>query len=104
MIRFFGLGAVVFAAAVTAACGSDYQPAPAAPSPAPAGDLTIDIAEIRGPNSFYPSPISNDAGRVVHWYNSDSTTHHVVFDEAAIDTGTLAPGTTSQPFTIQPGT
>ena len=38
------------------------------------------------------------------WRNSDNTTHHMVLDDGSVDTGTLAPGTVSQPFGIGGGT
>jgi plastocyanin len=77
---------------------------PNTPSNPPAAPITIDVAEINGPNSFYPSPVTVEFERVVEWRNSDTVTHHVVFDDRSLDTGTLAPGTLSQPFTVGPGT
>jgi plastocyanin len=105
MNRRHTLGALALIACFAAACGSD-QAAPTGPTatPPPAGDLTIDIAEINGPNSFYPSPASVRSGDRVLWFNSHNTTHHVVFDELGLDVGTVAPGTTTQPFMIQEGT
>ena len=44
------------------------------------------------------------SSQTVVWRNRDTVTHHVVFDDNAIDTGTLAPGTLSQPMTIGAGT
>jgi len=65
--------------------------------------LTIDVAEINGPYSFYPSPAPVRSGQIVVWRNSDAVTHHVVFDDGSVDTGTLAAGTLSQPITIGVG-
>jgi plastocyanin len=90
---------------VLACGGSGPSPMnPNTPSNPPAAPMTIDVAEINGPNSFYPSPVAVGFERVVEWRNSDTVTHHVVFDDGSLDTGTLAPGTLSQPFTVSPGT
>src|SRR5262245_50450073 len=69
----------------------------------PSMNFTIDVAEINGPYSFYPSPATVGSGQVIIWRNSDTVTHHVVFDDMSIDTGTLAPDTVSQPITVKPG-
>ena len=79
--------------------GSLVAPSPAA---APAA-LEIKIAEINGPNSFYPSPATVQADGTIVWRNVDTVTHHLVLDDGTVDTGTLAPGTTSQPETVAPG-
>jgi plastocyanin len=77
---------------------------PAAPTPSAAPVVTIDVAEINGPYSFYPSPAMVQAAQIVVWRNTDIVTHHPVLDDDSIDTGTLAPGTLSQPKTIAVGT
>ena len=104
MNRSNTLGALAFVTCLAVAGCGGYQAMPVAPTPQPAGDLTIDIAEINGPNSFYPSPASVQSGHSVLWFNSHNATHHVVFDELNLDVGTVAPGTTTQPFAIQEGT
>jgi len=76
---------------------------PAGPTPPVASVVTIDIAEINGPYSFYPSPAMVSANQTIVWRNSDTVTHHLVFDDDSIDTGTLAPGTLSQPKRSAPG-
>jgi len=65
--------------------------------------VNIDIAEVNGPYSFYPSPATIHRDQLVVWRNLDNVTHHLVFDDGSIDTGTLAPGTLSQPITIGAG-
>jgi plastocyanin len=69
----------------------------------PSGDLAIDAAEINGPFSFYPSPAMAAAGQIIVWRNTDVVAHRIVFDDIAVDTGTLAPGTLSQPVTVGQG-
>jgi plastocyanin len=87
-------------------CSSNGGPvSPAAPTPdAPATGARIDIAEINGPYSFYPSPATVRADQIIVWRNLDTVTHHLVLDDGSIDTGTLAPGTLSQPETVGLGT
>ena len=91
-------------------CGGNGEPAsPAAPSPpalppAVPAPLTIYVAEINGPYSFYPSPATVRSDQAIVWKNSDFETHHLVLDDGSIDTGTLAPGTVSQPETVGAGT
>jgi plastocyanin len=81
------------------------SPSPVAPSPAGSSNtFAIDIAEINGPFSFIPSPASIRSDQVAIWHNTDSVTHHVVLDDGSVDTGTLAPGTMSQPIAMAPGT
>ena len=104
----FSFNAIVLIACVAAAaCGGpdSYPTAPGStPAPTvPATNSLIDVAEINGPYSFYPSPATVRPGQVIVWRNSDAVTHHVVFDDLSVDTGTLAPGTSSQPITVGPG-
>jgi len=97
----------LIACLVGSACGADQNGNASGsfgPTPAPVSNvLTIDVAEINGPYSFYPSPATVRSEQMVVWRNSDTVTHHVVFDDGSVDTGTLAPGTFSQPLTIRPG-
>jgi len=70
----------------------------------PSRNVTIDIAEVNGPYSFFPSPMTVGSDQIIVWRNMDTLTHHVVFDDRSVDTGTLAPGTLSQPIALSPGT
>src|SRR5262245_6843813 len=65
---------------------SNGPSSPAGPTPPMNSVFSIDIAEINGPNSFYPSPTTISADQNVVWWNSDVVTHHVVFDDDSIDT------------------
>ena len=101
------LGMLLAALAASAACGGTNGMAatPVAPTaPAPPRAAMVDVAEINGPYSFYPSPAVIGVNQMVVWHNRDTVTHHVVFDDNSIDTGTLAPDTLSQPMTIPAGT
>jgi plastocyanin len=90
-------------AACTTADPNGSSSGPLGPTPAFPSNFIIDVAEINGPYSFYPSPAKAGSGRIIVWRNSDTVTHHVVFDDSSVDTGTLAPGTLSQPITVAPG-
>ncbi|PWT85243.1 MAG: hypothetical protein C5B57_03325 [Blastocatellia bacterium] len=105
--RSIWLNAIVLVACLAGAdCGraDSLGNSPVAPSPpVPSSNFIIDVAEINGPYSFYPSPATVRSEQVIVWRNSDTVTHHVVFDDMSVDTGTLAPGTLSQPITVRPG-
>ena len=77
---------------------------PAAPSPTAPAPITIDVAEINGPYSFFPSPAAVRSDQTIVWKNTDTETHHLVLDDGSIDSGRLAPGTMSQPQTVAAGT
>jgi len=100
--RRLGVLAVVAGIASAVACsGSGYGSATApnpAPSGSPAADVTITIKGMLGAQSFDPDPASVKAGQTVAWHNADSTAHNPT--GSGFDTGLLAPGQTSQSFTL----
>ena len=105
-MRVLSIGIVVAICVASSACGpaSQLDSAPTAPTPpAPSQTVTIAIAEINGPYSFYPSPATIQVDQVIVLRNGDTVTHHLVFDDGSIDTGTLAPGTLSQPIPVGAG-
>jgi plastocyanin len=105
-MRVFSIGIGLAICVATSACGSAGQPdfIPTAPTLAATSHIvTIDIAEVNGPYSFYPSPATIQDDQVIVWRNGDTVTHHLVFDDGSIDTGTLAPGTLSQPIPVGTG-
>jgi plastocyanin len=74
---------------------------PAAPTPATSnGVVTINVVAMNGAQSFSPNPATLPAGQMVVWHNVDNTTHRVVLNDRSVDTGNLAPGTSSQPMPI----
>jgi len=100
----FAAGLAVLAVGVFA-CGGSNMSSVSGPTPSmPPGNFRVDIAEINGPNSFFPSPATVGFQQIVVWRNNDTVTHDVVFDDRSVDTGRLAPGTLSQPITVSPGT
>jgi len=74
---------------------------PAAPTPATSNEVvTIDVVAINGAQSFSPNPATLPAGQMVVWRNVNNTTHRVVLNDRSVDTGDLAPGTSSRPMAI----
>ncbi len=66
--------------------------------------MLITILGVRGNQSFSPNPATVPSGGSVDFSNADSTTHHIVADNGAFDTGNLAPGSASAPMAIGSGT
>ncbi len=99
---FFAL--VASAGLFQVACGSSSSPA--APMPPIGGggggsaSVTVLIVGSAGSQAFTPNPVSVAAGQTVAFKNNDSTTHHIVQNGGAFDTGNLAPGATSAPIMI----
>ena len=77
--------------------GGTYTMGPTAPS-ATATTITIQfsngVANL-GASSFSPNPASINQGGMVVWANSDNTTHHIMLDDGSLDTGDIAPGSSS---------
>jgi len=106
-MRMLSIGMLLATFVAVSACDTNGANGPGSTPTAPTvlpPQVTIDVAEMNGPYSFYPSPIVVQSDQTVLWRNSDTVTHHVVFDQGSIDTGTLAPGTLSQPMAIGEGT
>jgi plastocyanin len=76
---------------------------PVAPTPTTNGVVTINVVAINGAQSFSPNPATLPAGQMVVWHNVNNTTHRVVLNDRSVDTGDLAPGTSSQPMAIGAG-
>jgi len=73
---------------------------PSTPTPGIPGVVTIDVVAVNGAQSFSPNPATLPAGQMVVWHNVDGITHRVVLNDRSVDTGDLAPGTSSQPMAI----
>jgi plastocyanin len=89
--------AIAAAAALTAACGgggggSSTPTGPSTPAPS---TVTITITSDNGALSFSPNPASA-GGQLVVFRNADSVVHRVVLNDGSIDTGDIAPGSTSR--------
>ena len=106
-MRMLSIGMLLATFVAVSACGTNGANGPGSTPTAPTvrpPQVTIDVAEMNGPYSFYPSPVMVQSNQTVVWRNFDTVTHHVVFDKGSIDTGALAPGTLSQPMAIGEGT
>ena len=74
---------------------STPSPAPSptpVPSPGPAGSAAVNIptnARALGASAYAPNPVTVSQGAVVTWSNSDATTHDVVADGGAFDSGRM---------------
>jgi plastocyanin len=91
--------AVVVATASCGSTGSYTVGGVSTPTPTGSG-ATIEIVGQQGASSFSPNPASVASGATVVWHNDDTTTHHIVFDTGALDTGTIAPGASSPAMTV----
>lgn len=94
--------ALVLVASATA-CGGYGAPgpvSPGAPDPAPLTTTVVNIVGINGAQSFSPNPSTVPPGQLVVWHNTDSVTHRVVFDDGEVDSGSLAPGASSNPTAV----
>ncbi len=94
------LGLAVFS---SFACGG-YGASPSAPgtssNPPPGNAVVINVIGVNGAQSFSPNPATIPAAELVVWHNIDTTTHRVVLDDGALDTGNIGPGQYSAPMTL----
>jgi plastocyanin len=74
---------------------------PLVPAPIPTDGVTVDIvsADAAG-GHFMPNPVRVMVGAVVYWRNDDVVPHRIVMKSTALDTGDIAPGTSSGPVLI----
>ena len=107
-MRKFVTASVLILGLYTSGCTDSYSSgstnSPSAPTPTTSnGVVTIDVVAINGAQSFSPNPATLPPGQMVVWHNVNSTTHRVVLNDRSVDTGDLAPGTSSQPMAIGAG-
>ncbi len=96
-------GFVALVTLLQVACGSSNSMTPTSPGGGGGGggaNVTIAIVGSSGSQSFSPNPATVPMGQTVAFKNNDVTTHHIVQDSGAFDTGALAPGAMSAPITI----
>ena len=102
-------GAVIaFGLGMWGCSGNDYSSGngnPIGPTPPPSGSgvVTINVVAINGAQSFSPNPATVPDGQMVVWHNVDNVTHRVVLNDRSVDTGDLAPGTSSQAMALRAG-
>ena len=84
--------------------GSSYNGGtpPTNPTPLPtSGQGIVSILGDRGTQSFSPNPGAGNGSQMVQWRNNDTVVHRIVLNNnAAIDTGNLAPGATSSALQV----
>jgi len=74
--------------------GGTGSGSPTGPSQGPT-PVTITITSNNGAQSFSPNPASV-GGQMVAFRNNDSIAHRVVLNDGSLDTGDIAPGSTSR--------
>jgi len=87
------LGLTASAFCLTSCGGGDSSLPPTSPSPSAA--MTINVTGQNGAQSFSPNP-ATAGGQMVVFRNADSIPHRVVLNDGSVDTGDIAPGTTSR--------
>ncbi len=82
----------LLAALVTSRGGGNSSSMPTSPSIL-AATVTIQVsARTLNAAAFVPNPVTLSQGGVLTWSNTDSTTHDMVSDIGAYDSGRIAPG------------
>jgi plastocyanin len=88
---------------IVAGCGSKTS-TPTTPSTPAITAATVTIqpaARTLATAAFVPNPVNVSQGAVVTWSNTDTTTHDMIADSGAWDSGRIAPGGT---FNVTLGT
>jgi plastocyanin len=81
--------------------GGGYGGTPQTPTtPSPSGPATISIVGDRGAQSFTPNPGMGGTDQVLVWRNNDSVAHRIVVNDSTLDTGNIAPGSSSSPLQL----
>jgi plastocyanin len=96
-IRSAYIATFIALAALAAGCGGS---SPAAPTPAPAADVTINILGESGSRSFAPSPTTVSLGQSVSWKNTDGIAHDIIQDTNSFTTPVIAPGGAANAVTM----
>lgn len=98
--RTLKLGGLLVLAAVLTACGSSNNAMAPTPPTGGTANVTITITGMNGGNSFSPNPGTVKVGQTVAWRNADVITHTATADNGSFNTGSIAPGSTSNPITM----
>ena len=72
-------------------------PPPAGPAPV---IVTVNIVGSFGTGAFAPNPLQASIGNTIVWTNGDAIGHTIVLDNGTL-VGTLAPGQSSAPISLQ---
>ena len=96
----------VLCGALVTGCGgkSPVVPSSSGPPPVPSGtvssDVTVRIVSNSGTQAFSPNPVTVSAGGTVAFQNDSASTHRIVEDNGAWDTGRVSPGTSSAAIAV----
>ena len=77
---------------ITSCGGGKSTSTPTSPTISAATVTIQTSARTLGTAAFVPNPVTVSPGAVVTWSNTDSTTHDMVADGGAWDSGRMAPG------------
>lgn len=92
MVRVRLAVTLVLVAFITS-CGGGYSnPTPTSPTVLTATVTIQPNARTLSTAAFVPNPVTLSAGGVLTWSNTDTTTHDMVSDIGAYDSGRIAPG------------
>lgn len=64
------------------------------------GAVIVSIIGAIGNAAFQPNPVVAKTGDTVMFRNADNALHHLMMDDGSADLGDIAPGATSQGFTL----
>lgn len=67
----------------------------------PVSAVIVSIVGSIGNGAFQPNPVRANTGDTVMFRNSDNALHHLVMADGSADLGDIAPGATSQGFTLR---
>jgi plastocyanin len=90
-MRVLAAAAAIVAGLGASSCGGGSS---SPTSPSSPNVITITITRQNGAQSFSPNPASA-GGQMVVFRNADSIIHRVQLNDGTLDTGNLAPGSTS---------
>jgi len=93
-----GVALAMAGALVLCSCGGTSS---TSTSPTSANTITVNIVGSAGNQAFKPNPIPAPAGSNVVFKNNNTAVHHIVLDDGSADLGDLAPGATSNSFTVK---
>ena len=102
-MRKLRLGSLLLCACSLVLSGCDEKRSSVAGPTPPPSPVTVSIVpggRTLTTTAFSPNPLNITRGTTVTWINNDTSTHDVVANSGAFDTGNIAPGSQAS-FTFQ---
>jgi plastocyanin len=93
-----GVAIAIASALILCACGGKSS---TSTSPTSSTTVTVNIVGSIGNQAYKPNPIAAATGYTVVFKNNDTAVHHIVLDDGSADLGDLAPGATSNGFSVK---